>query len=177
MMVTGNGPISADVASAVIARQIWGNNPMKNKQRTWRKPLSKIASHCLLALTVLLMASGCAGTKPAATARLGEPFTIGIGQSAAITEEELVITFVKVIGDSRCPKDVVCIWSGVCSFEVNIAYRGKNYPLALKQPGLTDQAEDAFFDYGLTFRIDPYPSASEPVDLEDYQLTMTVSKS
>jgi len=150
---------------------------MMNKQHIWHIPLARTAGLGVLTLALILVAAGCVGSNPAAKARLDEPFTVGIGQSASITDEEMVITFVKVIGDSRCPKDAVCIWSGVCSFEVTIAYRGKNYPLALKQPGLTDQAEDKFFDYDLTFRIDPYPSASEPVDPEDYQLTMTVSKS
>jgi len=150
---------------------------MKNKRRHGKNPRSRVASLYLLSLVLVLVAAGCAGSNPVTTARLDEPFTIGIGQSASLADEEMVITFVKVIGDSRCPKDAVCIWSGVCSFEVSITYRGKDYPLALKQPGLTDQAEDMFFDYDLTFRIDPYPSASEPVDPEDYQLTMTVSKS
>lgn len=130
----------------------------------------------LLVLPISLFAVGCGNSKPAVKVKPGEKFTIGVGESAELTDEELVITFVEVIGDSRCPKDAVCIWSGVVSFKVNISYRGVDYPLALKQPGLTDQAEDRFFHYDLIFRIDPYPSASEPVKPKDYQLTLTVNK-
>ncbi len=139
----------------------------------WLKPALAVS---LLVLVFLLGSAGCAGQKTTVHVPPGESFTLGIGQSSEITGEDLRITFNEVIGDSRCPKNAVCIWSGVVSFQVTLTYRGTAYPLALKQPGLTDQAEDRFFDYSLTFRIDPYPSAGETVKPQDYQLTMTVSK-
>ncbi|MDW7658218.1 MAG: hypothetical protein SCM11_13710 [Bacillota bacterium] len=150
--------------------------PIKFNSRRPGKITRQILILGLLMLSFLLVASGCTGSRPAVEFKPGEKFTIGVGESAEIIDEDLIITFVKVIGDSRCPKDAVCIWSGVVSFQVNITYRGASYQLALNQPGLTDQAEYRFFNYDLTFRIDPYPSASEPVESKDYQLTMTVGK-
>jgi len=56
----------------------------------------------------------------AITAGLGEVFTIGIGQSAQIAEEDMAITFNEVIGDSRCPQNVNCVWEGIASSHVTI---------------------------------------------------------
>lgn len=38
--------------------------------------------------------------------------TLDLGQSAQIADLPLSLTFAEVIEDSRCPKDVVCVWEG-----------------------------------------------------------------
>jgi hypothetical protein len=160
----------------VINMRVQKETAIKYNAQRSAKNIKRILILGLMVLPIWLLATGCVSSKPIVKAKPGEKFTIGVGDSAEITDEDLVITFVEVIGDSRCPKDAVCIWSGVVSFQVNIKYRGTTYPLALKQPGLTDQAEDRFFNYDLTFRIDPWPSAGDPVKPKDYQLTLTVRK-
>lgn len=87
-----------------------------------------------------------------------------------------VITFNEVIGDSRCPQNVNCIWEGVASSRVTIIRQGANYSMALNQPGSTDQAKQAFIDYTLTHSLNPYPIAGEEISPEDYRLTLTVTK-
>lgn len=42
--------------------------------------------------------------------RFGEWFWLGEGESARI--DGLVVTFTKVLADSRCPPDVQCVWAG-----------------------------------------------------------------
>ena len=37
---------------------------------------------------------------------------MGIGQTASIEGEKLVIKFKAVLEDSRCPVNVVCVWAG-----------------------------------------------------------------
>ncbi len=39
-------------------------------------------------------------------------FSLGIGQSASIDGEKLVIKFKAVIEDSRCPINALCVWAG-----------------------------------------------------------------
>ncbi len=66
-----------------------------------------------LLLAALLVVPGLAGcTTPAVTASLGEPFTLGPGQSASIPGEDLTVRFAEVVSDSRCPAGVTCIWAG-----------------------------------------------------------------
>jgi hypothetical protein len=65
----------------------------------------------MLALVVLL---GCASVPPAGSSAyfIGDEISLKPGESAYITSEKLLIGFVNVTEDSRCPKDVQCIWQG-----------------------------------------------------------------
>jgi hypothetical protein len=53
-------------------------------------------------------------------ALVDKEFSLGIGQSASIDGEKLVIKFKAVLEDSRCPINVVCAWvgNGKVEFEV-----------------------------------------------------------
>ncbi len=88
----------------------------------------------------------------------------------------MTITFHEIIGDSRCPKNVTCIWAGVISSRITIAYKGVDYDIALNQPGLTDVAREIFSGYTLTYNFTPYPVAGEEISPKAYRLTMTVSR-
>ena len=43
---------------------------------------------------------------------IDKEFSLGIGQTASIEGEKLVIKFKAVLEDSRCPVNVVCVWAG-----------------------------------------------------------------
>ena len=43
---------------------------------------------------------------------LEEEFILYINESVVIAGEDLRMKFVEVSEDSRCPKDVTCIWEG-----------------------------------------------------------------
>ena len=64
----------------------------------------------------VLIATGCAGRDVPLSAvrrpQINTPFTLQVGQSAVLEEPAVVITFTAVTHDSRCPVDVVCVWSG-----------------------------------------------------------------
>ncbi|RZN40305.1 MAG: hypothetical protein EFT35_03095 [Methanophagales archaeon ANME-1-THS] len=130
----------------------------------------------VLILVLLVSVAGCIRNQVDITVGPGEGFTIGIGQSARITGEDMVITFEEVIGDSRCPQNVVCLWAGVASSHVRITHQGTRYSMVLNQPGLTDQAQESFINYTLTFSLHPYPRAGEAISPEEYRLTLTVTK-
>lgn len=125
---------------------------------------------------ILTTFAGCAGNAAIVKAGIGETFVLGIGQTARITDEEMEITFKEIIGDSRCPTGVTCIWAGVASALVTIVYKNDTYTLALNQPGLTTPVTEVFFDYTLTYDIGPYPTAGEEITKKDYRLTVTVTK-
>jgi len=57
----------------------------------------------IIALGALLVLVGCAGAGGRTTVPLGQPVTLAPGQSAEITGEDLRITFVGDVMDSRCP--------------------------------------------------------------------------
>ena len=43
---------------------------------------------------------------------IDKEFSLGIGQTASIEGEKLVIKFRAVLEDSRCPVNVLCVWAG-----------------------------------------------------------------
>jgi hypothetical protein len=43
---------------------------------------------------------------------IDKEFSLGIGQTASIEGEKLVIKFKAVLEDSRCPVNVACVWAG-----------------------------------------------------------------
>jgi hypothetical protein len=47
-----------------------------------------------------------------ANALINKEFSLGIGQTASIEGEKLVIKFKSVLEDSRCPVNVLCVWAG-----------------------------------------------------------------
>jgi hypothetical protein len=125
---------------------------------------------------ILISLLGCTRNQIDATIGVGEIFTIGVGQSARINGEDMEITFDEVIGDSRCPKNVTCVWAGVASSRVTIIHKGVNYSLALNQPGLTEQAKEIFIDYTLNYSLNPYPIAGKEISHKDYRLTISLTK-
>jgi hypothetical protein len=110
---------------------------------------------------------------------LGQEFSLSVGQMAAVTGENLAIKFIEVTSDSRCPRDVTCIWAGEVSCLIEVT-KGSlaPYKLVLTQPGLTDQTATQNFDgYEIMFRVDPYPAAGKPITKDEYRLVMTITKS
>jgi hypothetical protein len=51
---------------------------------------------------------------------IDKEFSLGIGQTASIEGEKLVIKFKAVLEDSRCPINVVCVWAGNGKVEFEI---------------------------------------------------------
>ena len=63
---------------------------------------------------------------------INKEFSLGIGQTASIEGEKLVIKFRAVLEDSRCPVNVLCVWAGngKVEFEV-IDIDGQNKTIIL----------------------------------------------
>ena len=133
----------------------------------------------LLILAVIiagLMITGCSSRAVEGGVRLGEEFSLSIGQKAAIRGENLQITFLEVLEDSRCPKDVTCIWEGRATSVVSIVSNNTT-EIELSEPGLTvSPYQYTFRDYWITFHLLPYPEVGKEISKEQYRLTMSVNK-
>jgi len=70
---------------------------------------------------------------------LDKEFSLGIGQTASIEGEKLVIKFKAVLEDSRCPINVVCVWAGNGKVELEaLDIDGQNKTVSLNtedEPG------------------------------------------
>ncbi len=139
--------------------------------------MRKYSLYLLASLVTVLLLSSCVGGISGAKARLGEEFTLYIDENIAITGEDLGIKFVEVSEDSRCPKDVTCVWEGRVTAVVEISTDGSSQQLELSQPGLTDApAREMYEGYELTYRVEPYPEkAKVEIATDEYRLLITVS--
>jgi len=138
--------------------------------------MSKYSISLLASIAIALLLGSCAGTGEV-KAQLGEEFSLRIGQSAIIAGENLQIKFEEVSEDSRCPKNVTCVWAGRVSCVVGITVNDSSYRMALIQPGMTDQyATETYEDYQFTFNVEPYPEADKVIAADEYRLLLIVSK-
>ena len=139
--------------------------------------MRKYSGYLVASLTIILLLSSFVGCSGEVEARLGEEFALHIGESIRITGEDLRIKFVKVSEDSRCPKDVTCIWEGRVTTVIEILIDSSSQQLELSQPGLTDApARETHEGYEFTYRVEPYPEKAElEIKADEYRLLLIVS--
>ncbi|MGI9174870.1 MAG: hypothetical protein ACR2GR_06090 [Rhodothermales bacterium] len=128
---------------------------------------------CSLFLLLLITLAGCdlfwnSGDSDPTSARLGEPFWIDYGETAALDDGALRITFDGTLNDSRCPKNVDCIWEGEAQIQLRLVQgTGQRDSLSLAIPGLvsvpyTEHVFVAKASYQFKLlQLDPYPSADD----------------
>jgi len=92
------------------------------------------------------------------------------------------IRFKEVISDSRCPKDVTCVWAGEAKVLIEIFEKGNliNEKLVVINPYSIDEIPLQFSAgdgiYSITaFKLFPYPTAASKMKTTDYTLEMQVS--
>lgn len=96
--------------------------------------------------------------------------------------EDISIKFVEVVQDSRCPKNVTCIWAG--KVVVLVVIYNDNKKLEQKKLTLspTSQLQDivgnlyASETLKLTvFNVFPYPDTKAKIDMNDYYLEIQIN--
>ena len=98
-------------------------------------------------------------------AALEQEFSLSLGQSIVIAGENLVIKFIKVISDGRCPKGAICIWPGETNCLIEITTHSESsYRKVLTQPGLSTLSKTSFANYKITFDLQPYPELGKAQD-------------
>jgi hypothetical protein len=129
----------------------------------------------LLMIIAGLVIAGCGSGS--GTVAPGEEFSLKIGESAAIRGEDLEVTFLEVVEDSRCPKNVQCIWAGRAVSLVKIKTGGSEENLELTQPGVTEPPNSLTYrQYNITFNLLPYPEVPDNINTDEYRLQLTISK-
>ncbi len=92
---------------------------------------------------------------------------------------ETQIKFKKVLTDSRCPKDVTCVWAGEATVLVEIYKDGKlegeqTLKFAPINPVL-DIVNTNFLNVR-ALKLQPYPKSSIPKNKEDYYLVLDMKE-
>lgn len=61
----------------------------------------------------------------------GDEFTLAIGERAVVPEAALAVTFTEVVGDSRCPVDVTCVWQGDGQVAIEVVQAAREIEVTL----------------------------------------------
>ncbi|HUF30668.1 MAG TPA: hypothetical protein VMM77_08360 [Gemmatimonadaceae bacterium] len=132
-------------------------------------------------------ALACANSKQPAEPNEGEPqpkvvptnaeFTLRRGESASVGGGMLIVTFLAVENDSRCPVDVVCVWGGDAELHFRLASE-KSEAAAIVDTLHTGVEPRAATYLGYTVTVNglqPYPHSSDEPGSRDYRVALVVT--
>jgi hypothetical protein len=109
-------------------------------------------------------------------AREGQNFELAPGMRARIASANVTVVFERVTSDSRCPRDVVCIWSGNAAVQLRVeTSEGRVWSGSLNtnvEPRLTP-----LDNYELSVvALSPDPVSSSSIEAERYRLTLRLTQ-
>ena len=99
------------------------------------------------------------------------------GGEAALKAEGLVLRFLSLVGDSRCPEGVTCVWAGDAEIRIGLRRAGGRSITFTLHTGRAQQQEAAYGGYVVRLvGLSPRPKAGRPVRARDYVATFAVSR-
>jgi hypothetical protein len=133
----------------------------------------------LVAAAPLAAMSGCAAVQrsPAGpTGSLDATLTLRPGELTSVPGTGVRLRFDEVLGDSRCPSDVVCVWEGYAELAISVVTGAGTEGFSLRtQPA----ASRVVTSGGLTIellRLDPHPVSDRRIDRSAYRATLRVTR-
>jgi hypothetical protein len=107
---------------------------------------------------------------------LDQIFQLKISEPVVFVDQEISIIAESVVEDNRCPSNVDCISAGwvTVSFHVTIGAIEYFFQLTL-DPNKPQDAETEVGGYKIRIvTVNPYPTDSNEIDLEDYSFSLVV---
>jgi hypothetical protein len=131
----------------------------------------KIMRNVFLAIILTLIFGGAMTVNAQKTQQV----TLRLNKQAKISRSNLTIRFLSV-EDSRCPRDVQCVWAGNAAVTVKVTNgRGASKTFELNTNLETKSA--SFDGYEITLgTVTPYPRSNIRIDRNGYTATLTVSQ-
>jgi hypothetical protein len=120
----------------------------------------------------LLAGAGCSSVPT--ISELPATVTIKFGNEIHLTDPDVIVKFVEVIQDSRCPVDVQCVQAGSATLRFSVIEPDGDLFTVLLETGKPPETSD-----GLTFRlisVDPEPRQGQFLDPGNYSATIEISK-
>ncbi len=147
-----------------------------------------------LGIALILIAAGCitpgsSSVKADVYPPLSQQFSLKMNQSAYFQQERLLVRFLGVNSDSRCPTGVQCIWAG----NVNISLELREGTDADTSGAISDismvmdaggeptvKVANSFGNESYAIKlvaVNPYPQMNQTKDERDYSVTLQVVRS
>lgn len=125
----------------------------------------------MLALTIL--ASACTPQLV-----LLEPGTLVLAPNQSASDGEVIVTFVEVVNDSRCPADATCMTSGFVQILLRVSDGSGTHDYTLTLGDMAEGDVNSIIANGYSIvlvDVQPYPLASQPTSPGDYRITLSVA--
>jgi len=134
-----------------------------------------------LVLSFVMAACGEGEAEPptaARVSRLGESFTLRVGEAVRVEDADVTVTFKEVASDSRCPKDVTCIQAGEAVVHLAVVSEaGEKAVLELGVPPGGSSMAASFQAFRITiFELNPQKESGKPIDPATYVATVRVNR-
>ena len=126
----------------------------------------RITHSALAVFLVFLLFSGCEKIQ------IGEPFNCRIGTKYLL--ENNIIFSIDSISDYRCPKDVVCIWSGDVDlfFDINVNLVNTDTIIRLYRNNPIDIGN---YNWKV-LEVNPLLNVGQIIDQKDYRIKLLIQK-
>ena len=127
----------------------------------------------LLCCFLVAALASCGASNSPLSMELGTEVTLSPGASAAFKPADVVVQFVGVAADSRCPRDATCMWAG----EVKAIFSIRNARQPPARHEIVEGEHISSGDYRITLvRVLPEPVASARIPPESYRATLLLQK-
>ena len=130
-------------------------------------PKEVIMKTLILALVVILGTTVVASAQKSVTLRHGQQKTAG--------STHLIIKFVSVVEDSRCPTDANCVWAGNAKIKILVKDpKGRSREFELNSNLADKTALFGGYEIGMT-KLVPHPTMEDSVK-RPYTVTLNIKK-
>lgn len=128
-------------------------------------------------VVALLISTACSLTDSAQPVRAvpGQAFSLRVGESVRTDDGALMIGFVGVPTDSRCPKGEQCVWAGDATVQVWVQQAGGPRLMGDLHTASNALKPEKGPVLGLRLiRLDPHPIAGKVIAQGDYVATLSL---
>ncbi|HKR59856.1 MAG TPA: hypothetical protein VJS64_08965 [Pyrinomonadaceae bacterium] len=111
------------------------------------------------------------------TTKVGQEFSIKVGEQVNLEGADLALKFVGVPQDSRCPSNVNCVWAGNAEVAVELVHNKCTSALTLNTHSRPPGGEGKVGSFSVKLvKLDPYPHTEKKISPSDYVATFLVAK-
>jgi hypothetical protein len=129
----------------------------------------------LLAVAAMLSVACFQSPTEPAGVPLGQPFDLRAGSSVVVSGG-LKVTFDRVVADSRCPMDAICIWAGEAVLALKLA-QGTAAPVEREVRVDSASPMTSFGAYTIkATALTPYPRSGLKPEPTDFVVTLTIAR-
>lgn len=134
-----------------------------------------VAATLALTMIAATLGAGCGRNPTEPTVPLGQPFDLRVGESAVVAGG-LKVTFDRVVSDSRCPIDAICIQAGEAVLALKLS-RGTGAPVERELRPDSSSPEVSHLSYTIkAIALAPYPRSDRKTPVEAFVATFTVTR-